>query len=209
VELAESRPLLPHLRLDLLAELQVRLQVVLSTRDRVQALLEAVVAVGSLDLDVVLRQIVEAAVGLVNARYGALGVIGDDGGLAEFIPVGLEEPEIAGIHHWPEGRGLLGALITDPKPVRLTDLSADPRSSGFPGGHPPMRSFLGVPVRIRGEVYGNLYLTGKRDGAEFDEEDQAVVTALAAAAGVAIENARLYDPTWPCSRCLRASTGSW
>jgi signal transduction histidine kinase len=206
VESAESRPLLPHLRLDdLLAELQVRLQAVLSTRDRVEALLEAVVAVGSLDLDVVLRQIVKAAAGLVNARYGALGVIGDEGRLAQFVPAGIEEPEIARIDHWPEGRGLLGALITDPGPVRLADLSADPRSSGFPEGHPPMRSFLGVPVRIRDEVYGNLYLTEKRDGAEFDEEDEAVVTALAAAAGVAIENARLYDDARRRERWLRAN----
>jgi signal transduction histidine kinase len=206
VESSEARPLLPHLRLDdLLAELQVRLQAVLSTRDRVHALLEAVVAVGSLDLDVVLRQIVEAAVGLVNARYGALGVIGDGGKLAEFIPVGLDESEIARIDHWPRGRGLLGALITDPKPVRLADLSADPRSSGFPEGHPPMRSFLGVPVRIRDEVFGNLYLTQKRDGAQFDEEDEAVVTALAAAAGVAIENARLYEEARSRERWLQAS----
>jgi signal transduction histidine kinase len=207
VESSQSRPLLPHLRLDdLLAELQVRLQAVLSTRDRVQALLEAVVAVGSqLDLEVVLRQIVEAATGLANARYGALGVIGDAGKLAEFIPVGVDEQEIARIHHWPEGRGLLGALITDPRPVRLADLSADPRSSGFPEGHPPMRSFLGVPVRIRDEVYGNLYLTEKQDGGQFDEEDEAVVTALAAAAGVAIENARLYEEARRRQRWLQAS----
>ncbi|HTS95994.1 MAG TPA: GAF domain-containing protein [Streptosporangiaceae bacterium] len=204
---SEPHPLLPHLRLDdLLAELQVRLQAVLSTRDRVHALLEAVVAVGSqLDLEIVLRQIVEAAVGLVNARYGALGVIGQPGQLAEFVPVGLDEAEIASIHHWPEGRGLLGALITDPRPVRLPDLAADPRSSGFPEGHPPMRSFLGVPVRIRDEVYGNLYLTEKQDGVQFDEEDEAVVTALAAAAGVAIENARLYEESRRGQRWLQAS----
>jgi signal transduction histidine kinase len=207
VESSQARPLFPHLRLDdLLAELQVRLQTVLSTRDRVQALLEAVVAVGSqLDLAIVLRQIVEAATGLVDARYGALGVIGDEGKLAEFIPVGLAEAEIAAIHHWPEGRGLLGALITDPRPVRLPDLPADPRSSGFPEGHPPMRSFLGVPVRIRDEVYGNLYLTEKRGGGEFDEKDESVVTALAAAAGVAIANARLYEEARSRQRWLQAS----
>ena len=207
MEFPQARPLLPHLRLDdLLAELQVRLQAVLSTRDRVQALLEAVVAVGSqLDLEIVLRRIVEAAVGLVNARYGALGVIGDSGQLAEFVPVGLDEDQIAAIDHWPEGRGLLGALITDPRPVRLADLSADPRSSGFPEGHPPMRSFLGVPVRIRGEVFGNLYLTEKQDGGQFDEEDETVVTALAAAAGVAIENARLYEEARRRQRWLQAS----
>jgi signal transduction histidine kinase len=207
VESSQARPLLPHLRLDdLLAELQVRLQAVLSTRDRVQALLEAVVAVGSqLDLEIVLRRIVEAAVGLVDARYGALGVIGDSGQLAEFVPVGLSEDEIAAIDHWPEGRGLLGALITDPRLVRLADLSTDPRSSGFPEGHPPMRSFLGVPVRIRDEVFGNLYLTEKQDGGQFDEEDEMVVTALAAAAGVAVENARLYEEARRRQRWLQAS----
>jgi len=206
VDSQDSRPLLPHLRLDeLLAELQHRLQEVLDTRDRTHALLEAVVAVGShLELEVVLRQIVQAAVELVSARYGALGVVGDGGRLVEFVPVGLDESEISRIHHWPEGRGLLGKLITDPHPLRLHDISADPGSSGFPEGHPPMRSFLGVPVRIRDEVYGNLYLTEKRDG-DFDEEDEALVQALAAAAGVAIENARLYAEARRQQQWLRAN----
>ncbi len=178
----------------------------MSTRDRVHALLEAVVAVGSqLDLEVVLRQIVEAATGLVDARYGALGVVGDGGGLAEFIPVGLSEAEIAAIHHWPEGRGLLGELIASPQPLRLTDIAGHPSSFGFPDGHPPMRSFLGVPVRIRDEVYGNLYLTEKANGGQFDDEDEAVVVALAAAAGVAIENARLYEEARRRQRWLQAS----
>ncbi len=162
----DPRPLLPHLRLDdLLAELQVRLQTVLATRDRAHALLEAVVAVGGhLELEVVLRQIVEAAVELVSARYGALGVVGEGGGLAEFVPVGLDESEIARIHHWPEGRGLLGKLITDPRPLRLPSLAADPGSSGFPDGPPADGPSLGMPIRIRDEVYGNLYLTEKKDG---------------------------------------------
>jgi signal transduction histidine kinase len=199
--------LLPHLRLDeLLAELQARLQAVLDTRDRTHALLEAVVAIGGhLELELVLRQIVEAAVELVSARYGALGVIGEGGRLVEFVPVGLDESQIAGIAHWPEGRGLLGKLITDPRPLRMPDIAAHPESSGFPEGHPPMRSFLGVPVRIREEVYGNLYLTEKRDGAEFDEEDEALVQALAAAAGVAIENARLYSEARRQQQWLRAN----
>ena len=202
----DSRPLLPSLRLDdLLGELQLRLQAVLDTRDRTHALLEAVVAVGShLELEVVLRQIVEAAVELVSAGYGALGVIGEGGRLAEFIPVGLSEAEIAAIHHWPEGRGLLGKLITDPRPLRLHDISTDPGSSGFPDGHPPMHSFLGVPVLIRDEVYGNLYLTEKQGG-DFDEEDEALVQALAAAAGVAIENARLYAEARRQQQWLRAT----
>ncbi|MGH3404391.1 MAG: GAF domain-containing protein [Streptosporangiaceae bacterium] len=194
---AENRPeLLPQLQLDeLLAELQSRLQVVLATRDRMRGLLEAVVAIGSgLDLESTLRRIVETAVGLVDATYGALGVIGGEGKrLAEFIPVGLSQDEIARIHHWPEGRGLLGLLIDDPRPLRLADMAAHRESSGFPRGHPPMRSFLGVPVRVRDEVFGNLYLTNKRGGGEFTEDDEAVLVALGAAAGVAIENARLYD----------------
>ena len=202
-----GRPLLPQLRLDdLLAELQVRLSAAVKTRDRVHALLEAVVAVGSnLDLEVVLRQIVEAAVTLVDARYGALGVIGEGGRLAEFVPVGLDEDQIRRIHHWPEGRGLLGELITNPHSLRLSDMSAHPQSFGFPEGHPPMKTFLGAPVRIRDEVFGNLYLTEKKDGTDFDEEDEAVLTALGAAAGVAIGNARLYEEAQRQQQWLRAS----
>jgi signal transduction histidine kinase len=204
---AKPRSGLPSLRLDeLLAELQTRLQAVLTTRDRVNALFDAVVAVGTnLDIEVVLRGIVEAAVTLVDARYGAMGVIGEGGRLAEFIPVGLSEDEIGRIHHWPEGRGLLGALIADPTPIRIGELAEHELSSGFPAGHPPMNSFLGAPIRIRDEVYGNLYLTEKRDGGEFDEEDEAVLVALAAAAGVAIENARLYDEARRQQRWLGAS----
>jgi signal transduction histidine kinase len=208
VESSESHPILPHLPLDdLLSELQGRLRAVVATRDRVHGLLEAVLAVGSSpELEAVLRRIVESAVTLVDARYGALGVVGEDGRLAEFIPVGLDEAEIAAIDHWPEGRGLLGQLITDSRPLRLADIAGHARSSGFPDGHPPMRTFLGVPVRIRGEVYGNLYLTGKRGGAAFDEEDEVLVTALSAAAGVAIENARLFDEAQRHQRWLQASS---
>ncbi len=203
----DSRPVLPQLRLDdLLAELQSRLQAVLATRDRVHALLEAVVAIaGDLDLEVVLRKIVEAAVPLVQARYGALGVIGDDGRLTEFVPVGMDEAQIAGIHHWPEGRGLLGTLINHPQPLRLADLAGHPESHGFPAGHPPMRSFLGAPIRIRDEVYGNLYLAEKEGGGPFDEEDETLLVALAAAAGVAIDNARLYEEARRQERWLRAT----
>ena len=199
--------MLPQLQLDeLLAELQGRLQAVLATRDRMRGLLEAVVAIGSgLDLESTLRRIVQTAVGLVDATYGALGVIGEDRRLAEFIPVGLSQDEIERIHHWPEGRGLLGLLIDDPRPLRLADIAAHPQSSGFPDGHPPMRSFLGVPVRLRDEVFGNLYLTGKRGGGEFTEDDEAVLVALGAAAGVAVENARLYDAARRQQRWIQAS----
>jgi len=207
MEPSQSKPLLPHLRLDdLLAEVQARLTAAVEARDRVRALLEAVVAVGSdLDLEVVLRRIVEAAVTLVDARYGALGVIGEGGRLVEFVPVGIDEAGIARIHHWPEGRGLLGELITDPRPLRLPDMSAHPQSFGFPEGHPPMKTFLGAPVRIRDEVFGNLYLTEKADGAEFDDEDEAVLVALGAAAGVAIGNARIYEEARRQQQWLRAS----
>ena len=202
-----TRPSLPHLRLDdLLAELQARLQTIVNTRDRSHALLEAVVSIGGhLELEAVLRRIVEVAVELVSARYGALGVIGEGGRLVEFVPVGLDESQIAAIAHWPEGRGLLGKLIIDPRPLRLSDIAAHPDSSGFPDGHPPMRSFLGVPVRIRDEVYGNLYLTEKQGGGDFDEEDEALAQALAAAAGVAIENARLYAEARRQQQWLRAN----
>jgi signal transduction histidine kinase len=207
VDAGRGTPLVPQLRLDdLLAELQARLAEVVKTRDRMQGLLQAVVAVGgNLELEVMLRQIVQAAVSLVDARYGALGVIGEDGRLAEFIPVGLDEQEIAGIDHWPEGRGLLGELISNPQPLRLADISAHPRSVGFPGGHPAMKSFLGAPVRVRDEVYGNLYLTEKRDGTEFDDDDEALLVALGAAAGVAIGNARLYREAQRQQQWLRAS----
>jgi len=204
---SDPHPILPQLRLDdLLAELQGRLEAVLATRDRVYALLEAVVAVGgNLDLEVMLRQIAEVAVTLVRARYGAVGVVGEGGRLAEFVPVGLAEDEIAAIRHWPEGRGLLGLLIRDPRPLRLADLAGHPEASGFPEGHPQMRSFMGVPLRVRDEVYGSIYLTEKEGGGQFDEEDEALLVALAAAAGVAIDNARLYEDARRQQRWLQAS----
>jgi two-component system, NarL family, sensor histidine kinase DevS len=207
LDAAEPHPLMPQLRLDdLLAELQGRLQTVIDTRDRTHALLEAVVAVGSeLELEAALRRIVQTAVTLVDAQYGALGVIGEGGRLTGFVPTGLDEQEIARIHHWPEGRGLLGELVTHPQTLRLDDIAADPRSSGFPDGHPPMRTFLGAPILVRDEVFGNLYLTEKRGGGPFDEDDEALVVALAAAAGVAIDNARLYAEARRQQQWLRAS----
>jgi signal transduction histidine kinase len=198
---------LPQLRLDeLLEELQLRLGDVRSTRDRMHALLEAVLAVGSdLDLQTVLRRITEAASTLAGAEYAALGVLGGDGRLAQFLTVGLSEEQHAQIGALPQGRGVLGLLIRDPQPLRLDDLGRDPAAYGFPPGHPPMRTFLGVPIRVRDAVFGNLYLTEKRGGGPFDEEDEAIVLALAAAAGVAIENARLYDAARRREGWLRAS----
>ena len=198
---------LPQLRLDdLLSELQTRLAAVIATRDRMHGLLEAVIAIGSgLELEAMLRRIVEAAVDLVEARYGALGVI-DEERLIEFIPVGLDAEEIGRIDHWPQGRGLLGLLIKEPRPLRLADIAGHRESSGFPAGHPAMRSFVGVPVRGRDRVFGNLYLTEKRGGGEFTEDDEAVLTALGAAAGIAVDNARLYDEAKRQQRWLRASS---
>jgi signal transduction histidine kinase len=160
-----------------------------------QRVLDAVVAVTSdLDLPQVLRRIVEAAMELTGARYGALGVLDASGRerLAQFIPLGLSDDEVAAIDHWPHGEGLLGELIDHPEPIRVPEIANDVRSAGFPEGHPPMHTFLGVPVRVRETVFGNLYLTDKVDGVPFSAEDESAVVALAAAAGVAIENARLY-----------------
>lgn len=178
---------------DLLGELRVRLDSVLDSRDRVNRLLEAVQAVGSdLDLESVLHRIVEVAMHLADATYGALGVVDAEGGLSAFITIGIDEQTRAEIGTLPLGKGLLGELINDPEALRLTNLAEHSSSSGFPPNHPPMRSFLGVPVRVRNEVWGNLYLTERRDGRSFDAEDERIVVALATAAGVAISNARLY-----------------
>ncbi|MFG2341832.1 GAF domain-containing protein [Streptomyces yangpuensis] len=196
------------MRLDeLLDELQVRIDEVRGTRDRVHSLLEAVVSVGrELDLAQVLRRIVEAAALLVDAEYGALGVIGPDGRtLAQFLTVGLGDEEIAAIGPLPAGHGLLGEVIHHPEPLRLTDLGAHPSSQGFPAHHPPMRTFLGVPIRVRDEVFGNLYLTDKRGGVDFDTEDETVISTLSVAAGVAIDNARLYEGSQRQQRWLRAN----
>ncbi|MFH8736120.1 MULTISPECIES: sensor histidine kinase [unclassified Streptomyces] len=198
---------LPKLRLDdLLGELQVRIDAARGIQNRLHGLLEAVLSVGrGLDLPHVLRSIVEAAVLLVDAEYGALGVIGDDRKLSEFLTVGIDDEHRAAIGALPSGHGILGELIRHPEPLRLPELSEHPNSYGFPANHPPMHSFLGVPIRVRDEVFGNLYLTEKRSGKEFDAEDEAVLSTLAVAAGVAIENARLYEETRLRERWQRAS----
>jgi signal transduction histidine kinase len=178
-----------------LSDLMNRAQDVLATQGRLRALLRANQAViEHIDLPVVLRRIVEAGVELVGAQYGALGVISPDGGLEQFIHVGMPEELAVAIGHLPEGHGLLGALIEDPHAIRIPELSADSRSVGFPAHHPPMHSFLGVPIRVRDEVYGNLYLSNQATG-EFSDEDESLITALAATAGIAIENARLFAET--------------
>lgn len=199
---------MPQMRLDeLLEELQARINAARGTRDRVHSLLEAVVSVGrELDLSQVLRRIVEAAALLVDAQYAALGVIGPDGRtLSQFLTVGLTEEEITRIGPLPAGHGILGELIRKPEPLRLTDLGAHEASYGFPAHHPPMRTFLGVPIRVRDEVFGNLYLTDKHGGMDFDAEDESVISTLSVAAGVAIDNARLYEASQRQQRWLRAS----
>ncbi|MFF3949045.1 GAF domain-containing protein [Streptomyces sp. NPDC001902] len=204
---SEGAERLPRLRLDeLLDELQTRIDAVRGTRDRVHSLLEAVLSVGrELDLPQVLRRIVEAAVVLVDAEYGALGVIGDDAKLAQFLTVGVSDEQIEAIGPLPSGHGILGELIRHPEPLRLRELSHHPASYGFPVDHPPMHSFLGVPIRVRDEVFGNLYLTEKRGAKEFDDEDETVLSTLAVAAGVAVDNARLYQEARSKQRWLEAN----
>ncbi len=166
-----------------------------SSEERLRALVEAGVAITSeLSLDALLQRLVEKAAELTGARYGALGVI-DEGGseLEHFVTTGIDAETQAAIGDFPRGGGILGALITDAKPLRLHDLAQDPRSVGFPAKHPPMRSFLGVPILLRGTAYGNFYLTEKAREEDFTAEDEELVTLLAGQAAVAIENARLYE----------------
>lgn len=199
-------PDLPKLELDeLIDQLVERAQDVRRAQGRLRALLRAIETVTSdLALELVLRNVVESACELAGARYGALGVIGPDGGLEQFIHVGIDDATAERIGHLPEGKGLLGALITDPRPIRLEHMSSDPRSTGFPPEHPPMDSFLGVPVHVRDEVFGNLYLADNVKGA-FSAEDEALVLALALAAGTAISNARLYQESRRQQQWLQAS----
>jgi two-component system, NarL family, sensor histidine kinase DevS len=173
--------------------------------DRLRALLELGIAISAeLSLDGVLERIVEAAAELTGARYAALGVIDRSGtGLERFITTGIDDETRTTIGEPPHGRGILGVLIGEARPLRLHDLSEDPRSVGFPPGHPPMRSFLGVPILLRGVAFGNLYLTEKAN-ADFTEDDEDLVTLLASQAAVAIENARLYEAATTWSRQLES-----
>src|SRR5215216_4478251 len=163
--------------------------------DRLRRLLDAGIALSSeLSLDALLQRIVDTAAELTEARYAALGVIDRSGqNLERFLTTGIDEETHAAIGDLPRGRGILGVLIHDAQPLRLADIADDPRSVGFPPHHPPMRTFLGVPVLLRGVAYGNLYLAEKAGGGEFTEEDQELTQVLAAQAAVAIENARLYE----------------
>jgi signal transduction histidine kinase len=194
---------------DLLRELQ-RAEDVVADQHRLRLLLDAVVGLAAdLTLDGVLTRIVKIACDLSGARYAAIGVLGGGDGserrLQAFVTNGLTQQERDVIGDLPRGRGLLGQIIDQPEPLRLHDIAAHEASYGFPEGHPPMRSFLGVPVRLRDRVFGNLYLTEKAGGEDFTERDEAMVVALAAAAGVVIENARLYEEAARRERWLTAT----
>ena len=199
-------PDLPRLELDqLLTQLIERAHEVIASQSRLRGLLRANQMITSdLALPLLLRHVVDAARELVGARYAALGVNARAGGLAQFLHAGMPPQTVAAIGDLPHGKGLLGALVADPVPIRVARIADDPRTSGFPEHHPPMNSFLGVPIRVRGEVFGNLYLCESSNG-EFSAEDEDLVTALAAAAGVAIANARLYDVARTRQDWLRAS----
>jgi signal transduction histidine kinase len=193
---------------ELLRELLGRVHNVLDEQARWRLLLDAVVTMAAdLSLDGLLARIVEIAGGLVDARYAALGVlgVGSEPGLRMFVTHGLSTAEVRNIGDLPTGHGLLGLIIERPEPLRLHDIAEHPASYGFPEHHPPMSSFLGVPVRIRDKVFGNLYLTEKAGGGDFTEQDEEIVVALAAAAGVAIENARLAEEAARRERWLAAT----
>ncbi|MBC2639642.1 MULTISPECIES: GAF domain-containing sensor histidine kinase [unclassified Rhodococcus (in: high G+C Gram-positive bacteria)] len=178
---------------------------VVPTRRSLQRLFEAVLVVGSgLELDSTLQRIVNSATSLLDARYGALGVHAPDGGLSEFVYEGITPDERAHMGHLPEGRGLLGLLIHNPRPVRLANLADHPGSIGFPPNHPPMKSFLGMPIMMRDKVFGSIYLTEKLSGPEFTDEDEVILRALATSAGVAVENARLFEESRTRERWLTA-----
>jgi two-component system, NarL family, sensor histidine kinase DevS len=189
------RNTLSQLRLrELLGEVQDRIEEIVESRDRLDGLVEAMLAVtAGLELDATLRTIVHTAIELIDAQYGALGVRGHDHELVEFVYEGIDDATRAKIGPLPQGLGVLGVLIDQPMPIRLDNIDNHPASVGFPPNHPPMRTFLGVPIRIRDEVYGNLYLTEKKTGQPFSEDDEVLALALAAAAGIAIDNARLYE----------------
>src|SRR6204780_3744256 len=200
-------PDMPRLELDeLLVQLVDRAGDVLAAQGRLRGLLRAnALVAGELNLPVVLRQIVGAARDLLGARYAALGVLGHDGELEQFVHAGMEDAEVAAVGDLPTGRGILGLLISEPLPIRLADLTAHPASAGFPPGHPPMSGFLGIPVRIGERVFGHLYLTERCDGGEFTAEDEELAIALAATAGAAIANARRFTESEQRRRWLDAA----
>ncbi len=188
----------PTLRLGhQLEQIAEQLRELAVAKDRLQGLLDAVLTISrEMDLPTVLHRIVTTAMDLVGARYGALGVLDDSGEqLGQFITAGLSESErgdLSGVE-FPRGRGVLGHLIHHPEPLRVDEIGSHPASVGFPPGHPRMRTLLGVAISVRGTIYGDLYLSERRDGRPFDRDDEDIVVALAGAAGVAIENVRLFE----------------
>ncbi|MFE0325353.1 PP2C family protein-serine/threonine phosphatase [Streptomyces sp. NPDC058960] len=183
---------------DELARIDEQLRALVAAMDRLQGLLDAVVAISrEVELPGVLNRIVTTAMELVGARYGALGILDESGeSLSEFIAVGLSEQEYAHLVAevgLPEGRGLLGHLISHPEPLRVDDIPAHPSSAGFPPDHPSLHTLLGVAITVRGEIYGDLYLSERRDGRPFDVHDENIVVALAGAAGIALENVHLFE----------------
>ncbi|MDP4510028.1 PP2C family protein-serine/threonine phosphatase [Nonomuraea turcica] len=206
-----QEPEQPHIhgtRLRLGTELEQiaqQLRSLARTQDHLHDLYEAVLT-RKVDLSVVLGLIVSTTMDLVGARYGALGVLDEKGeNIASFIPMGLSEQERADLvgAELPRGRGLLGHLITHPEPLRVDDIAAHPDSAGFPPGHPPLRTLLGVPINIRGKIYGDLYVSERLDGRPFDAHDETLIVALAGAAGLAIDDARLYEPTRRDAECFQ------
>ncbi|WP_245806911.1 sensor histidine kinase [Krasilnikoviella flava] len=171
----------------------------------IDVLLDAVVSVGrGLELETTLQQVVRAAATVVDARYAALGILGDDERIARFLTVGMTAAEVEAVGPRPTGHGILGDVIRHRRPLRLPDVAAHPRSVGYPPNHPPMHSFLGMPLQVHGKPFGNLYLTEKRGGGEFTEDDQRLLEAFASAASVAVENARLYEEARLRERWSRA-----
>ncbi|MFE9172038.1 PP2C family protein-serine/threonine phosphatase [Streptomyces kebangsaanensis] len=195
-ERPRGRDLLGQLDVEL-GRIDEQLRALAAAKDRIQGLLDAVVAITrEMELPAVLHRIVTTAMDLVGARYGAMGVLGESGDhLAQFIVAGMTEEEraaLAGVE-FPRGLGVLGYLIHHPEPLRVDDIPSHPASVGFPPGHPPMRTLLGVAVSVRGEIYGDLYLAERADGQPFDVHDERILVALASAAGIAIDNVRLFE----------------
>lgn len=201
------RDTLSALRLrELLAEVQARVGQIVAGRSRIEGLMEAMLVVASgLELDVTLHSIVQTATNLVDAQYGALEVYDERHRVVEFVYEGIDDETFRRIGQLPEGRGVVGVLMDDPRPLRLDNIADHPASVGFPPNHPVMRTFLGVPIRITDTVFGNLYLAEKADEQRFSEDDEVLVQALAAAAGIAIENARLYQQARARQSWIRAT----
>lgn len=180
--------------IDAFEELSAQVQQLSLDRRRLRRLLQAVVAISAdMDTRAVLRHLVEASADLIGARYGALGVLGEDGEFVDLITTGVDAESMLARSGLPQSHGLLGRLISRPRPMRIDNVGADPGAVGFPPDHPVMTSLLGVPLTVRDVVYGNLYLADKQDGTPFTDADETLLTALASAAGVSIENARLYE----------------